>query len=229
MVTNHHQVSLITSNFYHYDGNGNVTQISNSTGAKSATYRYDAFGNTLVATGPQAATNKYRFSTKPIENGSGLAYYGYRHYDSVSGRWPSRDPIGENGGILLYGALNNNAISRHDRLGLDFGGSPYSLDPNHPPDDPRPQSGCPEGQIKDPVCMAGENRDYERCLEDALTNASWGLGAGIVCVMLGGPAGWSIGTVTFISTNGYHQSQIGICDERYSEDKEACPCINIIL
>jgi hypothetical protein len=27
-----------------------------------------------------------------------VAYYGYRYYDPVAGRWPSRDPIGEEGG-----------------------------------------------------------------------------------------------------------------------------------
>jgi len=31
------------------------------------------------------------------ENASGLYYYGYRYYDPVIGRWPSRDPIEEKG------------------------------------------------------------------------------------------------------------------------------------
>ncbi len=47
-----------------------------------------------------------------------LRYYGYRYYDSVTGRWPSRDPIGEEGGLSLYGFVGNNCIDAYDFLGL---------------------------------------------------------------------------------------------------------------
>jgi len=49
---------------------------------------------------------------------SGVRYYGYRYYDPVTGRWPSRDPIGERGGINLYGMVGNNSISWVDILGM---------------------------------------------------------------------------------------------------------------
>lgn len=42
--------------------------------------------------------------------------YGYRYYDPVTGRWPSRDPIGERGGINLYGMVRNKATSSVDYL-----------------------------------------------------------------------------------------------------------------
>ena len=42
---------------------------------------------------------------------------GYRWYDSVLGRWWSRDPIGESGGVNLYGFVRNNAIGLFDLLG----------------------------------------------------------------------------------------------------------------
>jgi len=45
-------------------------------------------------------------------------YYGYRHYDPKTGRWPSRDPIGEEGGVNLYGFVGNDSIGRIDRLGM---------------------------------------------------------------------------------------------------------------
>jgi len=35
----------------------------------------------------------------------------------VTGRWPSRDPIGERGGLNLYGFVHNNAFLWHDVLG----------------------------------------------------------------------------------------------------------------
>jgi hypothetical protein len=47
-----------------------------------------------------------------------VAWYGYRFYDPVTGRWPSRDPIGERGGINLYGFVGNNPIFNFDGLGL---------------------------------------------------------------------------------------------------------------
>ena len=48
----------------------------------------------------------------------GVADYAYRYYDPVTGRWPSRDPIGERGGINLYGFVGNNGIDRWDYLGM---------------------------------------------------------------------------------------------------------------
>jgi RHS repeat-associated protein len=41
-------------------------------------------------------------------------------YETASGRpvWPSRDPIGEQGGVNLYGMVGNNPVNRIDPLGL---------------------------------------------------------------------------------------------------------------
>lgn len=109
-----------TAHHFHFDGNGNVTEITDHLGLPTATYRYDAFGNTLVATGSYAAQNNYRFSTKPLDNeiaNAPLYYYGYRFYDPGTGRWPSRDPIGEDGGLNLYGMAFNDPIDFFDVLG----------------------------------------------------------------------------------------------------------------
>jgi hypothetical protein len=43
----------------------------------------------------------------------------YRAYDPVIGRWLARDPIGEEGGINLYGYVVNRTINQYDPLGLD--------------------------------------------------------------------------------------------------------------
>lgn len=43
---------------------------------------------------------------------------GYRYYDPVTGRWPSRDPIGERGGVNLYGFVLNEPVRSIDTLGL---------------------------------------------------------------------------------------------------------------
>ncbi|HEY9865125.1 MAG TPA: RHS repeat-associated core domain-containing protein, partial [Candidatus Obscuribacterales bacterium] len=54
----------------------------------------------------------------PAEFSQCVAYYGYRYYDPATGRWPSRDPIEEQGGINLYGFVGNDGISFSDLLGL---------------------------------------------------------------------------------------------------------------
>jgi RHS repeat-associated protein len=51
--------------------------------------------------------------------------YGYRYYDPVTGRWPSRDPIGERGGVNLYGFVGNDGVNGRDILGLF--GSPATV------------------------------------------------------------------------------------------------------
>jgi len=48
-----------------------------------------------------------------------VAYYGYRYYDPKTGRWPSRDPIEEKGGMNLYGMVGNGVVNRVDVLGLE--------------------------------------------------------------------------------------------------------------
>jgi RHS repeat-associated protein len=45
-----------------------------------------------------------------------VAYYGYRYYDSLTGRWPSRDPIEEEGGMILYGFVGNDGVNAIDVL-----------------------------------------------------------------------------------------------------------------
>jgi hypothetical protein len=55
-----------------------------------------------------------------------LAYYGYRYYDPVSGRWPSCDPGLENNSLNLYAMIRNRLIGKFDVLGLweGSGGGP---------------------------------------------------------------------------------------------------------
>ena len=48
----------------------------------------------------------------------GMRDYAFRYYDPLSGRWLSRDPIGERGGINLYTFVQNNGVARFDYLGF---------------------------------------------------------------------------------------------------------------
>ena len=58
-----------------------------------------------------------------------VAYYGYRYYDPKTGRWPSRDPIGAEGGFNLYGFVGNDGICGIDYLGTKECAPPNFKDP----------------------------------------------------------------------------------------------------
>jgi RHS repeat-associated protein len=47
----------------------------------------------------------------------GVTFYTYRYYDPAAARWPSRDPIEEEGGVNLYGFANNDGLNKWDYLG----------------------------------------------------------------------------------------------------------------
>ena len=111
-----------TNHFYHADGNGNITYLEDSSQGMAASYRYDPFGNTLSSSGPFAAANVYRFSSKEIHVNSGLYYYGYRFYAPAVQRWANRDPLGEAGGVNLYAFADNGPTDEVDPDGLQTTG-----------------------------------------------------------------------------------------------------------
>ncbi len=103
-----------------FDGNGNVIGLVDmATGAKSATYEYGAFGETLIADGPMHGAFPFRFSTKYTDTESGLLHYGLRYCNPSTGRWLSRDPIEEQGGLNLFGFIGNDALNSIDQIGLE--------------------------------------------------------------------------------------------------------------
>ena len=79
----------------------------------------------------------FRFSTKYSDSETGLYYYGHRYYDTITGRWLNRDPIGERGGTNLYALVANRPTTAVDTDGRemfppDFG-SPH-IEPDSDPD-----------------------------------------------------------------------------------------------
>jgi RHS repeat-associated protein len=113
-------MSSPTAHFTAYDGNGNVIGlVKASDGTLSARYEYGPFGEALRATGDViAAANPWRFSTKRTDPTTALVHYEYRVYQPTTGRWLSRDPIGEGGGINLVGFVDNRPQGYVDTLGL---------------------------------------------------------------------------------------------------------------
>lgn len=120
LFSNSHLPSSISAGFAaSFDGNGNViAYVDMATGAKSATYEYGAFGETLIGEGVAHEVMPFRFSTKYTDSETGLLYYGLRYYSPSVGRWLNRDPIEERGGLNVYTFLNNSSISNTDYLGM---------------------------------------------------------------------------------------------------------------
>ena len=102
-----------------YDGNGNVSALVNaSNGEVTANYEYGPFGEPIRVSGTMSKENPYRFSTKRTVDSIDIILYEYRAYSPSLGRWLSRNPIGEDGGMNLYGFVNNNLIISFDTIGL---------------------------------------------------------------------------------------------------------------
>ena len=109
--------------YYHlYGPNGNTAQLLSDNGRIAAHYEYDPFGNVQFQYGPLADQNPFRFSTKYFDEETGLGYWRDRYYDPYIGRWTNRDPIGEAGGLNLYGFVGNDPINLVDPYGDMSGG-----------------------------------------------------------------------------------------------------------
>jgi RHS repeat-associated protein len=118
---------------------------------------YDAFGREIAFSsttgggGVSIATPPFRFSTKYTDGETGLVYYGYRYYAPEMGRWLSRDPIAERGGINLYGMLGNDAVNQWDYSGQGGGpwGPGFGMNPGQWPGPPPPTPEPPPPQKRD--------------------------------------------------------------------------------
>ncbi len=95
-----------------------VTKYIDESGNVVAAYVYGDFGETLERSGPMADVFPHRFSTKYHDGETGLCYYGYRFYNPALKRWMNRDPIGEEGGVNLYGFCGNQSLLSFDTLGM---------------------------------------------------------------------------------------------------------------
>lgn len=112
-------LSQPSANFVAFDGNGNVAGLVNTTnGTISANYEYGPFGEVIRATGPMARVSPFRWSTQYTDDETDLVCYLHRYYNPSTGRWLSRDPIGEAGGRNLYAFLANRGPNAIDWLGL---------------------------------------------------------------------------------------------------------------
>jgi RHS repeat-associated protein len=119
----------VSHNYYAFDGNGNVSEVVGANGAVRAHYEYDPFGSSTTESGTLADENLFRFSTKYWDADIKLLYYGLRYDSPNLGRWLSRDPIGEKGGVNAYVFVLNSPPLRCDILGqYDVSTEPCFMD-----------------------------------------------------------------------------------------------------
>ncbi len=80
-----------TPSFYGYDGHGSVRFLTNTAGAITDTYTYDAFGVQIARTG--TTPNAFQYSGEWLDSNLGLYYLRLRYLNQATGRFWSRDPI----------------------------------------------------------------------------------------------------------------------------------------
>jgi RHS repeat-associated protein len=100
---------------------GNIREVLTASGTRAARYDYTPYQSPeKIGTSTVEPTflTIGRYQHHPA---TGLELALYRAYDPGLGRWMSRDPIEEEGGVNLYAYVANDPIKRVDPLGLqDF-------------------------------------------------------------------------------------------------------------
>lgn len=78
--------------FYHADGLGSITEITDSAGVVKQRYTYSSFGKIESQLDPNFL-QPYTFTSREFDPETGFYFYRYRTYDSQSGRFMQEDPI----------------------------------------------------------------------------------------------------------------------------------------
>ena len=102
--------------FYHADGLGSVTELTDSAGVVARAYAYDSYGQIVDEVGTLA--NPFTYTAREFDAESGLYFYRARYYDARTGAFTQQDPIGFAGlDVNLYRYVFNNPTNLTDPSG----------------------------------------------------------------------------------------------------------------
>ena len=104
-----------SGNNYIYDIHGSVTNVLNSSGTKTGTYEYNAFGRDEKST-INSISNPWQYCGEYKDNETGLIYLRNRYYDPEIGRFINEDPVRDGGNWYSY--ASQNPIMFIDPFGL---------------------------------------------------------------------------------------------------------------
>jgi RHS repeat-associated protein len=102
--------------YYHFDGLGSVTELTNSRQRTVSRLDYDSFG--IPRHYGTLTKNPYAYTGREYDPEIGLYYYRNRYYDPRIGRFITQDPLGMVDGPNLYTYVNNNPVNWVDPWGL---------------------------------------------------------------------------------------------------------------
>ncbi len=78
--------------FYHADGLGSITEITNSSGAVAQRYSYSSFGKIESQLDP-TFIQPYTFTAREFDGEIGVYLYRARFYEAIMGRFLQEDPV----------------------------------------------------------------------------------------------------------------------------------------
>lgn len=101
-----------------FDQVGSLRAVTDGSSALVKATEHDSFGNLIADSNPELSV-PLGFAGGLSDPDTGLVHFGAREYDSATGRWISRDPIGLSGGdVNLYGYCLGDPVGLVDPAGL---------------------------------------------------------------------------------------------------------------
>ncbi|MGC5940078.1 RHS repeat-associated core domain-containing protein, partial [Ralstonia pseudosolanacearum] len=97
---------------------GSVTDTQTLNGRAVSHTEYGPYGEPIKSEGRSEYRSDFGYAGMQYHAASGMYLTQFRAYDPGTGRWVSRDPIGEEGGINLYAYVGGNPLSNSDPRGL---------------------------------------------------------------------------------------------------------------
>jgi RHS repeat-associated protein len=111
------QTAKLTIQMYHCNHLGTPIALINTQGMIDWAIELDPWGNVLNEFNPHKIDQPIRMQGQQVDRESGLFYNRHRYYDPQMGRYITQDPIGLEGGVNLYGYVND-PLGMIDPLGL---------------------------------------------------------------------------------------------------------------